>query len=322
MNNNAKNRLSLIIDFKVYRYNSAAQFYKDKFTIRVQKISVDAGFTCPNRDGHKGRGGCTYCNNSTFKPFYCSPQKSVSQQLSEGIAFFSKKYKVQKYLAYFQSYSNTYASVDKLEALYLEALSVKGVVGLVIATRPDCVDSQILDYLQLLSRKYFILLEYGVESLSDATLERINRKSTFQETLTALQLSKERGLYTGIHLIMGLPGESREFMLDTATQISGLDFSFLKLHQLQIIKHTVMAKDYKNNPSDYNLFTLPEYVTFMVNYLENLSPHIIVERFTSEVPSDMLIAPDWGRVKNFEIVHKIQKRLEELDTFQGAKYLR
>lgn len=299
------------------RYNSASRFYKEIFKNRVQKISIDAGFTCPNRDGNKGRGGCTYCNNETFKPFYCSPKKSIKQQLEEGIAFFAEKYKAQEYLAYFQAYSNTYAPLSHLKELYEEALSVPGVIGLVIATRPDCVDEEILDYLAELSKNYFVLIEFGVESIYDKTLERINRKATHQETINALKLTSARKLHTGVHLIMGLPGESREEMLQSAEEISKLKFTFLKLHQLQIVKHTIMARDYENNPTDYELFSLEEYIDFVVKYIEKLSPEIILERFTSEAPGEMLIAPHWGRIKNFEIVHKIEKRLNELDTFQG-----
>lgn len=302
-------------------YNSASEYYKKIFTKRVQKISIDAGFSCPNRDGTKGRGGCTYCNNDTFKPFYTSPQKTISQQLNEGIEFFAKKYKTQDYLAYFQAFSNTYAPLEELKKMYSEALSVEAVIGLVIATRPDCVDEEILDYLAELSEKYFILIEFGVETTNDKTLDRINRKHTFEETKLALKLAADRKLRTGIHLILGLPNETREEMLEFATEISKLKFTFLKLHQLQIVKNTAMAKDYVLNTSDYQLFELDEYIDFVVKFMEKLSPKIIVERFTSEAPSDMLITPKWGRVKNFEIVHKIEKRMKELGAFQGKKLI-
>jgi len=301
-------------------YNSASKYYKKIFDKRVQKISIDAGFTCPNRDGTKGRGGCTYCNNDTFKPFYTSPKKTITQQLVEGIEFFAKKYKTQDYLAYFQSFSNTYAPLDELKTMYAEALDVQGVIGLVIATRPDCVDEQILDYLAELSKKYFILIEFGVESTKNTTLEQVNRQHTFEETKNSLKLASERNLQTGIHLILGLPNETEEEMLNHAVEISKLDFTFLKLHQLQIVKNTTMAKDFEQNASDYQLFSLDSYIDFVVKFIEKLSPEIIIERFTSEAPAEMLIAPRWGRVKNFEIVHKIEKRLKELKTWQGRKY--
>ncbi len=302
------------------RYKPATDFYKSRFSRRAQKISIDAGFTCPNRDGTKGRGGCTYCNNDTFKPFYCSPQKSITQQLIEGIQFFAQKYKAMDYLAYFQAFSNTYAPFDELKKMYEEALSVSGVIGLVIATRPDCVDEQILDYLAELSKKYFVLIEFGVESSKDETLDYVNRKHTFAETKKALKLTAERNLTTGIHLILGLPNETEDEMLQHAVEISKLDFTFLKLHQLQIVKKTLMAKDYEKNPQNYRLFTLENYIDFLVKFIEKLSPKIMIERFTSEAPAEMLIAPKWGRVKNFEITHKIKKRLEQLNTWQGRFY--
>ncbi len=301
-------------------YNSASNFYKQLFPQRVQKISVDVGFTCPNRDGKKGRGGCTYCNNNTFKPFYCSPKKSVKQQLHEGIDFFAKKYKSQNYLAYFQAYSNTYADFDFLKKIYLEALTVEGVIGLVIATRPDCVDEKILDFLAELSKKYFILIEFGAETTKNDTLLRINRLHTFEETKNAVEMTAERGLITGLHLILGLPTETETDMLNHAVELSKLDFTLLKLHQLQIVKNTIMAKDFYKNPDDYNLFTLESYIDLVVKFLELLTPKVAIERFTSEAPQDMLIAPKWGRVKNFEIVHKIEKRLKQLETKQGQKF--
>ncbi len=302
-------------------YNSASDFYKKIFDQRVQKISVDAGFTCPNRDGSKARGGCTYCNNDTFKPFYCTSQKTITQQLSEGIDFFAKKYKTQKYLAYFQAFSNTYAPLDKLKKLYSEALSLENVVGLVIATRPDCVDEYVLDYLAKLSEKYFVLLEFGVETVYNASLERINRAHSFEDSVKALNMSAQRNLMVGVHLILGLPGETKQMMLDTAKEISKLPFTLLKLHQLQIVRGTQMFIDYSKNPQNYSLFGLDEYIDFCVDFLEYLKPEIYVERFTSETPKQMLIAPLWGGVKNYEIVHKIESRLRERKTFQGAKYL-
>ncbi len=301
-------------------YNSAADYYKNIFSTRVQKISIDAGFTCPNRDGTKGRGGCTYCNNETFKPFYCSPKKTITQQLTEGINFFAKKYKTQKYLAYFQAYSNTYANLQHLKSLYSEALAVDGVIGLVIATRPDCLDDQILNYLQKLSEKYFVQLELGVESTCDKTLEYINRGHTYAETITAVEKAADRKLNIGLHLILGLPGENEEMMINHAKKISKLPFNLLKLHQLQIIKGTAMARDYEQNPQNYKLFSLESYIEFVGKFIQFLRPDILIERFTSEAPADLLIAPKWGRIKNYEIVHKIQKYLSKNNIFQGEKY--
>jgi radical SAM protein (TIGR01212 family) len=298
-------------------YNDYSSYIKKRFENRLQKISTDAGFSCPNRTGEKGRGGCTYCNNDTFKPFYCSPQKTVTQQLQEGIAFFSEKYKTQDYLAYFQSFSNTYDSPDNLEKLYAEALAVKGVKGLVIATRPDCIDEEKLKRLEHLARDYYIVLEYGIESCKDESLKRINRGHDFAETQKAIRMSAGRGIDIGAHLILGLPGESRQTMLQHADLLSELPIDMLKLHQLQIIKGTQMARDYSQNPEDYNLFTAQGYINFVVDFLERLHPRIKAERFISEVPPDMLLAPKWGRLKNFEIVHKIIRALENRNSFQG-----
>jgi len=302
-------------------YNDFSTHFKNQFNTRIQKIAVDAGFTCPNRDGTKGRGGCTYCNNDTFNPFYCSPQKSITKQLKEGITFFAKKYKTQKYLAYFQAYSNTYANLNLLKTYYNEALKVAGVIGLVIATRPDCVNNALLDYLQELAKNYYIVLEYGIETCNDNTLKNINRGHTFAETVETLQMSKNRDLHVGVHYIIGLPGDSRDEMLTHSGILSQLPFETLKLHQLQIIKGTKMAKQYAKTPEMFDLFSSEEYIDFVVKFTERLNPKIIIERFISESPADLLIAPKWGGLKNFEIVDKIKKRFRDLETWQGNLYL-
>ncbi|MCF6365600.1 MAG: TIGR01212 family radical SAM protein [Bacteroidales bacterium] len=301
-------------------YNDFSSYFKKKFDTRIQKIAVDAGFTCPNRDGSKGRGGCTYCNNNTFNPFYCSPKKTISQQLKEGIAFFAEKYKTQKYLAYFQAYSNTYADLQTLKNYYAEALKVEGVTGLVVATRPDCVNEEILDYLQKLAETYYIILEFGIETCNEETLKKINRGHTFAQAVSALELSEKRGLHVGVHYVLGLPGDSREENLSHAKIISNLPFETLKLHQLQIIKGTKMAKQFKETPEMFNLFSAEEYIDFVVQFAERLKPEIIIERFISESPADLLIAPKWGGLKNFEIVEKIKKQFIKQNTRQGKLY--
>ncbi len=298
-------------------YNDFSAFFKKQFNERIQKIAVDAGFTCPNRNGTKGRGGCTYCNNDTFNPFYCSPMKTISEQLKEGIAFFSEKYKAQKYLAYFQAYSNTYADIEILKKYYSEALAVEGIIGLVIATRPDCVDVQILDYLQKLAETYYIVLEYGIETCNNETLKNINRGHTFEKSVKILKMSAGREIHIGVHYILGLPGDTRDDNLSHAKIISELPFETLKLHQLQIIKGTRMAKQFAENSGMFDLFSAEEYIDFVVRFSELLNPQIIIERFISESPFDMLIAPKWGGMKNFEIVAKIIKRFNELNTWQG-----
>ncbi len=299
------------------RYNDFSSHFKRLFDQRVQKISINAGFTCPNRDGSKGTGGCTYCNNQTFNPFYCEPEKSVSQQLDEGIAFFSEKYKSQKYLAYFQAYTNTYADIVILKKLFSEALTHPQVIGLVVSTRPDCINEEVVLYLEELAKNHYIVLEIGAESTNDETLHIINRCHTFDDTVKALELLKNRGIHVGIHLILGLPNETREMMLEHARKLSLLPFETLKIHQLQVIKNTTLAYQYRKNPENFKLFDVEEYIELVIDFVELLNPAIIVERFISESPLDLLIAPRWNGLKNFEIVAKIDKRMELRDTWQG-----
>lgn len=299
------------------RYNDYSSFIKNKFSERVQKVSLDTGFTCPNRDGTKGIGGCTYCNNNTFNPNYCKPNKSVTQQLDEGIGFFSKKYKTQYYLAYFQAYTNTYADINLVKKLYTEAISHPKVIGLVIGTRPDCVNEDLINFLSELSNKYYISLEFGVESTLDRTLKIINRCHTFNETVAAFELSKNKGFHLGAHLIIGLPGESKEDILNHAIELSKLPINTLKLHQLQVVKHTMMAIQLKENPEMFSLFSSEEYVDLITDFVALLRPDICIERFISESPAHLLIAPKWNGLKNFEVVAKIDKKLAEKDLWQG-----
>ena len=302
------------------RYNDFSSFIRERFNGRVQKVSIDAGFTCPNKDGTKGVGGCTYCNNNTFNPDYCKPIKPINTQIEEGIQFFSKKYKVQNYLAYFQAFTNTYAPIKDLTKMYEEALSHKDVIGLVIATRPDSIKDEVLDYLQELSeRGYFIKLEFGLESTNNKTLELINRCQTHEEAIDAFNRAKNRGLHLGGHLILGLPGETKKDMLEHAVKISSLPINTLKIHHLQIVKGTVMAVQFKRSPETFSFMSLDEYIDLVVDFLEILNPEIIVERFFSESPARMLIHPKYG-LKNFEVKHLVEKRLIERNTRQGQLY--
>ena len=286
----------------------------------MQKVSINAGFTCPNIDGSKGNGGCTYCNNNTFNPEYCKPIKPISQQIMEGISFFSILYKSQKYLAYFQAFTNTYAPLKELKQKYEEALKHKDVIGLVIATRPDCITTQILDYLeQLIKDGYFIKLEFGLESTNNKTLELINRCQSHEEAIKAFDMAKNRGILLGAHIILGLPGESKRDMLNNALAINKLPVDTLKIHHLQIVKHTMMAFQYKTDATQFSFFTLDEYLDLVIDFLEILSPKIIVERFFSESPEHLLIAPKYG-LKNFELVHKIENSLQEKDSWQGKLF--
>ncbi|MEI8086271.1 MAG: TIGR01212 family radical SAM protein [Paludibacter sp.] len=305
---------------KKERYLNYNQVLKAEFTERVQKISINAGFTCPNRDGSKGVGGCTYCNNQTFSPGYCKPSKSVSQQVEEGIAFFHHKYATQNYLAYFQSYTNTYDAIEKLKAIYEEALSYPNVVGIVVGTRPDCVNDELLDYFAELSKKYYVMIEYGIESTNDDTLEFINRGHDFACAEKAINDTAKRGIRTGAHIILGLPKEDREIVLSHAVKLSKLPLTALKIHQLQLVRGTKMAKQFVENPEWFNLYSAAEYVDLAIDFIELLNPKIGVERFVSQSPKSLLVAPEWG-LKNFEFLAKIEKRLEERDSWQGKKYI-
>ena len=301
------------------RYNEYGSWLTAQLGVKAQKISLNAGFTCPNRDGRVGTGGCTYCNNQTFNPDYCAPTKSITQQLEEGKAFFSRKYPEMKYLAYFQAYTNTYDSLENLKAKYEEALRVPGVVGLVIGTRPDCMPDSLLDYLEELHCRSFLLVEYGVESVYDKTLLRIHRGHTHAQTVDAIRRTAERGIPVGAHIILGLPGESREEILEEADALSRLPLTMLKLHQLQLIKGTQMAAEYADAPEDFHLFSADEYVDLVIDFLERLRPDFVLERFVSQSPASLLARPGWG-LKNHEFVAKVKRRLQERDTCQGRLY--
>lgn len=301
------------------RYNDFAGFLAGEFPFKVQKISVNAGFTCPNRDGTKGFGGCTYCNNQTFNPAYCRNDRSVTLQLEEGKRFFARKYPQMKYLAYFQAYTNTYGELELLKRMYEEALAVEGVVGLVIGTRPDCMPDSLLDYLEEVNRRTFLLVEYGIESADDRTLERINRGHSFACTEDAVRRTAARGIRTGGHVILGLPGESREDLIKQAERLSELPLTTLKMHQLQLIRGTRMAHEYALHPEEFHLYSADEYIDLVIDYVEHLRPDLILERFVSQSPRELLIAPDWG-LKNHEFTDRVKKRMKERDAWQGKEY--
>ena len=301
-------------------YNDLGDFLRNIFPYKVQKISLNAGFTCPNRDGSKGWGGCTYCNNQTFSPEYCHTERSITQQLEEGVRFFSRKYPDMKYLAYFQAYTNTYDEMERLKAIYEEALNYPGVVGLIVGTRPDCVPDTLLDYFAELAKKTFVMVEYGLESTLDKTLLRINRGHTQAESEEAIRKTAGRGIYTGAHLILGLPGETKEEILHHADIISSLPLTTVKLHQLQLIRNTRMAKEFSDRPDEFHLYTADEYIELVVDFVEKLNPSITIERFVSQSPKELLIAPDWG-LKNFEFTAKVLKRMKERGAYQGRTFI-
>ncbi|MDE6148150.1 MAG: radical SAM protein [Bacteroidales bacterium] len=325
------------------RYNSFVGYFKKKYGERLQKIVIDAGFTCPNRDGLVGRGGCTYCDNAAFHPSYSTAGKSLARQIDEGIEFHKVRYRnTAHYLAYFQSFSNTYAPLERLKELYLEALAHPDVVGIVIGTRPDCVDEGKLDFLADLSRGRvltdwsrtlagsaeegsdrlmrtapIVIVEYGIESCYDATLGRINRGHDFAAVRHAAGMTAERGIDMGAHFILGLPGESREMMLEECGLINELPLLSAKFHQLQIVKGTRMEKEYAACPSEFEHFTLDGYIDFFIDMLERLRPGLFIERFAGEVPPRFVNETPWGLVRNTELLRMLEKRLEKRDTFQG-----
>ena len=290
-------------------YNDFGTWIRKQFPYRVQKISVNAGFSCPNRDGRIGVGGCIYCDNRTFNPSYCAHHDSITEQLEEGKRFFARKYPEMKYLAYFQAYTNTYAPIEQLRALYEEALQVKDVVGLVIATRPDCMSDELLDYLEELNKRTFLIVEYGIESANDETLLRINRGHTFECSRQAVIKTHERGIMVGGHLILGLPGEDSQECLRQAPIISSLPLDILKIHQMQIIRDTPLAKEYAREP--FHVFSVEEYVDLVVRYISLLRKDLVLERFVSQSLADLLIAPKWG-LKNHEFTALVRKRLKEI----------
>lgn len=298
------------------RYYDYAAFLRQYFEGKVQKISVDAGFTCPNRDGRISYGGCTFCNNHTFNPEYCRKESSISRQLHEGIRFFGRKYPSMQYLAYFQAYTNTYAPLDVLVARYEEALSVPGVVGIIIGTRPDCMPPELLQYLAQLAQRTFVTVEYGVESTSDHTLQRINRGHDFATAALAIRHTAEAGIITGAHLILGLPGESRSDMLTHAQRLSQLPLHTIKIHQLQLIKGTVMGQEYTEHPENFDIPDIDRYIDLAIDFAQHLRPDIAIERFASQSPASLLIAPRWG-IKNYELTARIIRRMKQRNAWQG-----
>ena len=302
------------------RYNSYSDYFHRQFGGRVQKISIDAGFTCPNRDGTLSTGGCTFCSNQAFNPSYCQPEKSIRQQIEEGIEFHQRRYRrASQYLAYFQAFSNTYKPLEELQALYQQALEVPGVIGLVVGTRPDLIQEDLLNYFNLIRKNHYVMLEYGVESVYDVTLRRVNRGHDFATAETAIRMTAQHGIPCGAHFIFGLPGETKAMMLHAADIISQLPLTTVKFHQLQIFKNTKMAEEYLNHPEDFHLFDLEEYIDFVIDFAERLNPRIVIERFAGEVPPRFLVSEPWMKLRYDQVLTRIEQRMEERDTWQGKE---
>lgn len=289
-------------------YRDFSDLLATHFAGKIQKISINAGFSCPNRDGTLGTGGCTYCNNQTFNPSYCAPSLTVTEQLEEGKRFFARKYPLMRYLAYFQAYTSTHGDIERLKSLYEEALAVDGVVGLIIGTRPDCMPDELLDYLESLAARCFVLVEYGAESSHDSTLELINRCHTWGQTVEAVNHTAARGIHVGLHMIMGLPGESLEMMLSSVDALSALPIDTVKFHQLQIIRGTRLARDIEMGLYDVPRMSVEEYIDLCAMIVQRINPSIAIERFTSQSPEELLIYPKWG-LKNYQFVNLLHRRL-------------
>ena len=303
------------------RFNSYAEYIKRQFGGRIQKVTVDAGFTCPNRDGSISTGGCTYCDNRGFNPSYCNPGKPLTQQIREGIEFHAHRYRRAKsFLVYFQPFSNTYAPLAVLREKYEEALSFSGVKGLVIGTRPDCVDDEKLAYIASLAKTWYVQVEYGVETHNDGTLKKINRGHDSDLAIRMIRKTREYGIRTGAHYILGLPGESIEEMFRTGEVISGLGLDTVKFHQLQIVKGTRMEQEFRKDPSAFHSFTLESYIDFIIRFIEKLDPSIVIERFTSEMPPGFLTGTNMGLIRYDEVLRRIEEELEKRDSRQGKFY--
>lgn len=303
-------------------FNSYAGYFRRTFGGRVQKVAVNAGFTCPNRDGTVGTGGCTFCNNGAFTPSYCQPAKSVTQQIDEGIEFHRRRYRTaERYLAYFQSYSNTYAPVERLRELYDEALSHPLVTGVVVGTRPDCVDEEKLDLFASLARDKYVAIEYGIESTDDATLRAVNRGHDFATARRAVELTAQRGLHVGAHFILGLPGQSDADLVAQTDVINSLPLTTIKFHQLQVFAGTAMAAEYDADPLRFRFWEVDDYIDLFIEILRRLRPDIVVERFASEAPPRYHYGRNWGLIRNETLLARLEKRLLETGAYQGEKFI-
>lgn len=295
-------------------FNSYRDHIQARYGERVQKISVHAGFTCPNRDGSKGIGGCIYCNNDAFIPGYLNRLPSIPEQIARGKRFLTERYGVRKFFVYFQPFSNTYADCATLRRCYRSALEDADVVGLAIGTRPDCIDAEKLDLLQELAEQWDITVEYGLESMFDRTLQLINRGHTRRDFETAVAMTADRGIHIAVHMILGLPEETRDMQLQGAPYLSGLPIDFLKLHHLHIVAGTRLAKLHES--VRIPVFSLEEYIALVGEFLQRLRGDIVIQRLVGETNPRRLIAPDWG-IRDFEVARRIEAWMVEHGAFQG-----
>lgn len=303
------------IEDRYFRYN---YYLKQTFGGKVYRISLDAGFTCPTRDGTLGYGGCLYCDNRSFSPNYRKNLLPISQQLLQGIERLRKVRNANKFLAYFQSFTNTYAPVEKLDKLYREALKVPDIVGICIGTRPDCVNDEIFELLEEINKEVYVSIEFGIESVYDKSLKWADRGHTFEKTKWAIQKANEYGLHVAGHYILGFPTETKEEMLKSTEIINTLGVKALKIHHLHIVNGSRLAEVYKQKP--FHLFNEYEWIEFVCSFLERLNPKIVIQRLMGDALSGTLLAPKWEMSKG-EILRKIKKELESRGSYQGSEII-
>lgn len=305
-------------------FYGSARYYRNTFDCEIRKLSIDAGFTCPNRDGRVGVGGCSFCNNEAFSPRYANRSMTITEQMERGREFHARSFVPgARWLVYFQSYTNTYGSGEELRKCYNEALQSEDVAGLIIGTRPDCVDESILDMIAELRQTHYVAVEFGMESSFDQTLRRVNRGHGWAESVRAVEMCHERAIPCGGHFIVGLPGESDEMFLRTIERINELLLDTVKFHQLQIFRGTAMERDYVAHPEQYHLYSIEEYVALLAEAVCRLRPDTAVERIVSEVPPRYRHEGlGWQGVKSHHVINRLCARLESIGGFQGQKFCR
>jgi len=299
------------------RYYSLNKYFKEKFGERVLRIPVDAGFTCPNRNGTKGYSGCIYCDEIGSGARYIKRGKDLIEQVTEGISRIKQRFKVNKYLVYFQPFTNTYSSVEKLKELYYSVTDIDNVVGISIGTRPDCIDHRKIDLLSEIAKSKEVWIEYGLQSIHNKTLELINRGHNYKDFLDAIEITKNRGIKILAHIIVGLPGENREDILSTANEVANLKLDGIKIHSLYIVKGTALEEIYRKKEND--IMEKEEYIQLVADILELLPPDMVIHRLTGECEKNRLVAPDWVLNKN-KIIQSINKELAKRGSKQGQKY--
>lgn len=301
-------------------FNSYSNYIKERFGERIQKISLNGGFSCPNRDGRVGVGGCAFCNNDAFITAYCTAEHGIDSQIADGKMFVTRRYrKARRFFAYFQAYTNTYTSIERLRELFAQVLAYPEIIGVVVGTRPDCIDDEKLEFFAEMAQSHYVVLEYGVESIYNETLLRINRGHSYEQSVAAIEQTHKYGIHVGAHIILGLPNETHEEMLAMATEISRLPLHSLKLHQLQIVKNTQFAEEYERNPQEFNLFSVEEYIPFVAEFVSRLSPEIKIERFAGDSPIRVRIAPVWTGVKYEKFVQQLEEYMLAHNLWQGCK---